>query len=323
MNIKRRNWILCAVACCLAGAASGAKLSKSVPSGWDENFAQAKVDAEKDGKLILLAFSGSDWCHWCMKMAEEIYSDRKFIDKAKQKFVLIMIDKPRDQSILSKKALKQNPQLREKYAIRGYPCTVIVRPSGEEVKRFGGYQPGGVDKFLAKLDEVAQEAGISGGNDAARDAEGDEEVLKDDRFFGDSRDKAKIAAREARQRKVNSTNDLELASFAGITLGADKADGNPVVKEPFLLLSDVQKPVYARGKLTGFVLAAPAKRIKELSAKDFRIETCRLVRAIEKELDIQFAVTSFKIDFVGKNAAITVSANQSTGQLAVQFVKKK
>lgn len=323
MNIKHRNWILCAVACCLAGMASGAKLSKSVPSGWDENFAQAKVDAEKDGKLILLAFSGSDWCHWCIKMAEEIYSDRKFIDKAKQKFVLIMIDKPRDQSILSKKALKQNPQLREKYSIRGFPCTVIVRPSGEEVKRFGGYQPGGVDKFLAKLDEVAEEAGVAGGSGAAKDAEGDEEVLKDDRFFGDSRDKAKIAAREARQRKVNSTNDLELASFAGITFGADKADGNPALKEPFLLLSDVQKPAYARGKLTGFVLAAPAKRIKELSAKDFRTETCRLVRAIEKELGIRFAVTSFKIDFVGKNAAITVSANQSTGQLAVQFVKKK
>ena len=53
MNIKHRNWILCAVACCLAGMASGSKLSKSVPSGWDENFAQAKVDAEKDGKLIL------------------------------------------------------------------------------------------------------------------------------------------------------------------------------------------------------------------------------------------------------------------------------
>ena len=322
MNCKRKYLVLCACACSLIGMAFGAKLSKSVPSGWDENFAQAQKDAEKNGKLILLAFSGSDWCPWCIKMADEIYSDKKFIQQAKQKFTLLLIDNPRDQSILSKKALKQNPQLREKYAIRGYPCTVIVRPSGEEVKRFGGYQPGGVEKFLAKLDAVAEDAGVSGVA-AAADSESDEDVLKDDRFFGEAREKTKISAREAQQRKVNATNDFTLATFAGIAFGADKAEGAPTLAEPYLLLSDMQKPSFVSGKLTGFVLAAPAKRVKELSSKDFRVETCRLVRAIERDLGIRFAVTAFKIDFTGKNASIVVLANQSRGQLAVQFLKKR
>ena len=57
-------------------------------------------------------------------------------------------------------AQRQNPDLVKKYGIRGYPSTVIARPSGEEVKRFGGYQRDGVDAFLEKLDAVAAEAGV-------------------------------------------------------------------------------------------------------------------------------------------------------------------
>ena len=115
----------------------GAELSKSVPKGWDEDFEAGKATAEKSGKLILLVFSGSDWCPWCVKMEKEIYSDKKFISGAKKKYVLLMIDNPRDKSVLSSLAAKQNSELTRKYNVRGFPSTVIVRPSGEEVERFG------------------------------------------------------------------------------------------------------------------------------------------------------------------------------------------
>lgn len=54
-------------------------------------------------------------------------------------------------------AAKQNPELVKKYGIHGYPSTIIVRPSGEEVKRFGGFQRGGVDAFLESLKAVSDE----------------------------------------------------------------------------------------------------------------------------------------------------------------------
>lgn len=161
----------CVVACCIAVAASGAKLSKSVPRGWGEDFSAAKAEAEKSGKLLLIAFSGSDWCGWCMKMEKDIYSDKAFIKKAKQNFVLVMIDSPSNKEILSKLAQEQNPGLVKQYGIRGYPSTVIARPSGEEVARFGGYQRGGVDAFLEKLAAVAAEAGVAKSGDAKGDAE--------------------------------------------------------------------------------------------------------------------------------------------------------
>ena len=153
-----RKFVVCVSVCCLAAAVFGAKLSKSVPKGWGEDFSAASATAQKEGKLLLLAFSGSDWCGWCVKMEKEIYSDKKFINEAKKKYALVMIDSPQNKEILSKLAKKQNPELLKKFGVRGFPCTVIARPSGDEVKRFSGYQRGGVDAFLKELKAVADEA---------------------------------------------------------------------------------------------------------------------------------------------------------------------
>ena len=156
LEIKRGLVALCACACV---AASAAKLSKSVPSGWGEDFAAAQKSAAAGDKYILLAFSGSDWCGWCVKMDKDIYSDKKFIRAAKKDFELVLIDSPQDQDILSPLAKKQNPGLLKKYGIRGFPCSILVHPDGTEAKRFGGYQRGGPEAFLEKLKEAAKEAG--------------------------------------------------------------------------------------------------------------------------------------------------------------------
>lgn len=147
---------LCAFAC---AAAMAAKLSKSVPSGWGEDFAAAQKAAAAGDKYILLAFSGSDWCGWCIKMDKEIYSDKKFVRAAKKSFELVMVDSPQDQNILSPLAKKQNPGLVKKYRIRGFPTSILVHPDGTEAKRFGGFQRGGPEAFLETLKEAAKEAG--------------------------------------------------------------------------------------------------------------------------------------------------------------------
>jgi protein disulfide-isomerase len=158
MKLKAIVAALCAA---VAVSSYAVKVSKSVPKGWSEDFAAAQKTAEKEKKLILLAFSGSDWCGWCVKMDKEVYSDKKFIQKAKDKFVLVMIDTPQNKDILTKLAQRQNPTLVSKYSIRGFPCSIVVKPNGDEVKRFGGYQRGGPEAFLEKLDEVAKAEGVS------------------------------------------------------------------------------------------------------------------------------------------------------------------
>ena len=156
VNIKR---VLMALCVCAGIAASAAKLSKSVPSGWGEDFAAAQKAAAAGDKFILLAFSGSDWCGWCVKMDKDVYSDKKFVREAKKDFELVLIDMPQNQDILSPLAKQQNRGLLKKYKIRGFPCSILVHPDGTEAKRFSGYQSGGPEAFLAALKDAAKEAG--------------------------------------------------------------------------------------------------------------------------------------------------------------------
>ena len=135
-------------------AADAPAVSKSVPKGWTEDFEAAKQQAAKEGKLILMDFSGSDWCGWCRKMDEEVFTKDRFVREASKKFVLVSVDSPRDKSILSALARKQNRELAVKYEVRGYPTVVIVDPDGKEVKRHSGYRSGGPNGYMKYLREL-------------------------------------------------------------------------------------------------------------------------------------------------------------------------
>ena len=305
-----------AVVCGLSLAVSAATLSKNTPKGWGEDFSAACEEAKRDGKLVLLAFSGSDWCEWCIKMDKDIYSKPGFVSMAKRKFVLVSVDTPHNKDILSPLAKKQNPELAKKYNIDGYPSTIVVRPSGEEVKRFKGYRQDGVEGFLKELYEVAGAEGVTAGKAAAVDAK------SDDRFFFAPADRAKVMKREMKQRTANRTNDFEIVTFAGISFGAEKSAGAPTLASPYRLLSEVQRPMYTSGKLSGFTLAAPPDKIKAMTEEELKLETAELVKAIESDCGIRLAVTSSKIDFMGKVTSIVVTSRRSSGMLTVQFKKK-
>ena len=121
--------------------------------GWIDDFDEAKRLAAKERKLILIDFSGSDWCCWCMKLDEEVFSTEEFMSKASDNFILLMIDSPRDKTRLSEKAAKQNPGLRQRYGIRGYP-TVLILDSRGEVLYKTGYRAGGPIAYLKHLEDA-------------------------------------------------------------------------------------------------------------------------------------------------------------------------
>ena len=137
-------------------AAAAPAVSKSVQKGWTEDFEAAKKQAAKEGKLILMDFSGSDWCGWCKKMDEEVFAKESFVREVSKKFVLVMIDSPRDKSILSSLAGRQNQGLKATYSVRGFPTVVIVDPEGKEVKRHSGYRSGGPNGYLKYLRELTR-----------------------------------------------------------------------------------------------------------------------------------------------------------------------
>src|SRR3954468_1656004 len=92
--------------------------------------AEAKAKAEK--KLVMLDFTGSDWCGWCIKLHKEVFSQPEFSDYAKKNLVLVEVDFPRkkEQSSEQKKA---NAALQEKYKIQGYPTIIVLDGDGSKV----------------------------------------------------------------------------------------------------------------------------------------------------------------------------------------------
>ena len=101
---------------------------------------------------MLLDFSGSDWCGWCIKLDREVFSQKEFQDYAKDSLVLVLVDFPR-QKKLPAKTVKQNEGLSQKYGIRGYPTIVILGPDGKLVGQTG-YQPGGAAAYVTHLKEL-------------------------------------------------------------------------------------------------------------------------------------------------------------------------
>ena len=136
----------------VAIAACAALAKTSTPEGWTDDYDAALRWATAQKKLVLVDFSGSDWCGWCKKLDKEVFDTDEFRAGAKDKYILLMIDTPRDQSLLSETAKKQNPELVKKYRVEGFPTVLLLDAQGEELFRTG-YEKGGPVKYLKMLEE--------------------------------------------------------------------------------------------------------------------------------------------------------------------------
>ncbi len=121
-------------------------------SKWLTDLPTAQAQAKKDGKLVLMDFTGSDWCPWCIKLHKEVFSTPEFSDYAKKNLVLVEVDFPRkkDQSADLKKA---NQALQQKFKIEGYPTVIVLNGDGKKVGELG-YEAGGPKPFIANLDKL-------------------------------------------------------------------------------------------------------------------------------------------------------------------------
>lgn len=116
--------------------------------------AQAKAKAEK--KMVMMDFTGSDWCGWCIKLDKEVFSTPEFAEYAKKNLVLVEVDFPRKkkQSAEQKKA---NDELQKKYKIQGYPTIIVLNGEGKQIGELG-YMKGGPKAFTAELDKLKKKA---------------------------------------------------------------------------------------------------------------------------------------------------------------------
>jgi len=120
---------------------------------WLTDFNAAQQQAKQEQKLILISFSGSDWCGPCIKMKQEVYESAAFDSLAAKRLVLVRADFPRSKkNQLSEDQVKHNEALAEKYNPAGnFPFTVLTDATGTVLKTWDGYTFGSQGKFINEL----------------------------------------------------------------------------------------------------------------------------------------------------------------------------
>lgn len=149
MNVMKSGMLLALLALLTTGCAQQAV---GEGANWLTSYDAALKQAAAEDKYVLVDFSGSDWCGWCIKLDKEVFSKPSFIDYAEENLVLLLVDFP-NSTPQSDEQKAANDALAKKYGIRGFPTVLILNPQGEVVKRTG-YQQGGPEAYVEMMQGV-------------------------------------------------------------------------------------------------------------------------------------------------------------------------
>ncbi len=103
--------------------------------------------------MILINFSGSDWCGPCIRLHNEIFESTSFKIFADSNLVLINADFPRlKKNQLSKDQQKKNDKLADTYNPQGsFPYTVLLTAEGKVIKAWDGFPDLTAEQFTGQL----------------------------------------------------------------------------------------------------------------------------------------------------------------------------
>jgi thioredoxin-related protein len=120
---------------------------------WLTNLPQAIAKAKAEKKVVLMDFTGSDWCPACMELHKKVLSTTEFNGYASTNLVLMLVDFPshKPQSDDLKAA---NQVLQEKYGIEGYPTLVLLDGDGKVLYKHIGYEDEPTKTVVANLESA-------------------------------------------------------------------------------------------------------------------------------------------------------------------------
>jgi protein disulfide-isomerase len=146
---------------------------------WLTDFSAAQGQAQRENKAMLLDFTGSDWCGWCIKLNKEVFSQQEFQTFAARNLVMVEVDFPKRKT-QSPAQQKTNRELAQRFGIRGYPTLVLLNAQGQEIARTG-YRPGGPKPFVA---EIAKMIGVPDSSASATPKAARAQTKKDRPLYG-------------------------------------------------------------------------------------------------------------------------------------------
>ena len=120
---------------------------------WSTDLEVSIEKARAEGKSLLVDFTGSDWCVWCIRLDEEVFATEAFREGIKDRLVLVKLDYPRDTSAQTEEQRRKLADWAQRYAISGYPTILLLDGEGRPFAKTG-YQQGGPEAYLKHLEEL-------------------------------------------------------------------------------------------------------------------------------------------------------------------------
>lgn len=126
---------------------------------WHTDVNKATEIAKKSKKPLLLFFTGSDWCGWCIRLQKEVMKTPEFTAWAKENVILVELDFPR-RTPQTPETKAQNLELQQFFEVRGYPTVWLVNATKKDGKvnfeKLGstGYVAGGPAAWLDGANKI-------------------------------------------------------------------------------------------------------------------------------------------------------------------------
>jgi thioredoxin-related protein len=121
-------------------------------AAWSTDYDAALKQAKETHRQILLDFTGSDWCGWCMKLDREILATPEFQRFADEHLVLVKIDFPMHKA-QSDAEKARNEELAAQFQVQGYPTLVLLNSDAKPCGTLG-YMRGGPEPFIDQLNSL-------------------------------------------------------------------------------------------------------------------------------------------------------------------------
>lgn len=150
MILIKRTLAILATATLVLSSISNAIADDDHYKGWTRSFEEAKELAAKEGKSILMDFTGSDWCAACQQLYMNVFSQDAF-QTVKKDYILLVLDNPRDESLVTPAEQDQFKRLYDKYQVQGYPSIVLTDSKGNPFHQQVGYREEEAKQWVAEI----------------------------------------------------------------------------------------------------------------------------------------------------------------------------
>lgn len=119
---------------------------------WHTDLKAAEKEALETNRLMLLYFTGSDWCQWCLKLDNELFGDDVFREGIGNYAVRLELDFP--QRPQSPRLQRQNNRLKADLNVKAIPEVVVYDPKSKEVLWRHGYVSVSPEGYLGVLESI-------------------------------------------------------------------------------------------------------------------------------------------------------------------------